>query len=1546
MIMRKKITFLMGFLLIAFFSFGQEWQTVEKAEKKKEAKSKKEERGINPYRNDVDGVIVNRQAPQGKGTYQYNPSNSPADDAYDSNTYDENGWTDIAVSETENVAEVQIDYTWSTDFFASEGSFHLESPSGTSVVIASGQESGTYSVTLTDFEGEAMDGNWKLWIEDSYGDGGHQATDITVTFITPVANDAGISEIVSLNEDEIPYNGEKDMIVRLKNYGVDPLTIDSIGWGYIVDGDTTYNEPIEWTGNLANGETEDVNLGTINLEAGKTYQIGAWTYLPNGVEDENHMNDTMGVEIAVYQKGQLVESFEGTTFPPNDWKVINNDGGAEQWEQNNSYSYNGMNSASVRWESSDLTNDDWLITPKLLVEEGDELSFWARSTSSYFEDDFRVYVSKTGNNIQDFTTTLEEVMNAPYDWTQFNYVLTDHADISAGDEIYVAIQYFSLDQLRLAVDMFTGPLLTNVKDNDVAVTEVMGAIAQPGETVDLKALIENQGLNDQTDVEVTFSVGGESAGTATIGSLTYQQQDTAMVSWTAPTEIGLYTLEVSVPDDENNNNNTLTQKIWVLNEQPSFVMNYEDDELLNLTLPDAQNTELVSSTSTTIYAGTWAMGKWYAVSDANELLTVDTATGSMTSIGTLDLNSVTGIAYDWTTTTMYAMDYDGDNAVSKLYTVDLQTAEVSQVGLGSTEGININLACDLEGNLYSMNITDDVLMSISKTAGAGSVIGDLGIDASYAQDMEFDHNNGDILYATGYTDKGGLYVIDTETGMAHSLGQFEDGDELGGFAIPYTSPVPYPIEMHPMNNSEDNAVDTDIHVVFDQNVDSVDFSGITITGENSGAVSNVTAELQDSMLTISHDPLANNDNFTVTIPAGTVTAEEPNEEISWSFNTIMSAPEYTIFTPDTAAQGVALDAEVSVLFNQEISEVSLAGITMTGSQEGPVPAVTASIGSDNKSIVIDHADFAGFEDTITVSIPADAVENEDGIRNADTTWTFVTLKDGQPIADSIAPANNQSTVALDDEVLVRFNIDVNEVDLSGITIEGETEGAVNVTPTLTDSTITIAHDAFANNHERYTVTIPAGAVESVSTSEPNAEIKWSFTTIMAAPQMTTMVPEDGATAVPVDADLMFAFDQEIQTDYDLDTMITIVGENEDTVTNTSTTLNADGMGFTVTHDDMQYNTAQYTVTIPAGVVYNEDSVMNQNEATWTFTTIMAAPEAVETTPEDGATDVPLDAAISMSLNQNVTVNDLSVVTISSAAEGYVPNVNATLTDDSIINITHDDFYTVNDDIYTVRIPASAVMNSDGVYNQDITWTFQTVYTYDVTFVVQDGTEPVANATITVNGQEATTDAQGKGVINDLVKGSSYGYTIEKSGYETVTGNVAVQGEVVIPVQMTQVYSVTFNVTDGSDPVESASVNFNGMTQSTNASGEAVFEDVDTGTMPYEVSKDGYQTTTGTVTVNQQNVVENVVMDVAVGIEDLETAGIQIYPNPTTGTFYVTNDNKENMEILVKDLTGRTIINKTLSNDRNTINISDQSSGIYLIQLTRGNKTFNSKLILK
>lgn len=96
-------------------------------------------------------------------------------------------------------------------------------------------------------------------------------------------------------------------------------------------------------------------------------------------------------------------------------------------------------------------NNDWMITPEVLIQSGYNVSFFAKSyTDQYGLERFKVGVSTTGLNPEDFTIISDGAyVEAPVeDWTEFTYDLSAYA----GQMVYVGIQCVSNDAFILLVD--------------------------------------------------------------------------------------------------------------------------------------------------------------------------------------------------------------------------------------------------------------------------------------------------------------------------------------------------------------------------------------------------------------------------------------------------------------------------------------------------------------------------------------------------------------------------------------------------------------------------------------------------------------------------------------------------------------------------------------------------------------------------------------------------------------------------------------------------------------------------------------------------------------------------------------------------------------------------------------------------------------------------------------------------------------------------------------------------------------------------------------
>ncbi len=169
-----------------------------------------------------------------------------------------------------------------------------------------------------------------------------------------------------------------------------------------------------------------------------------------------------------------------------------------------------------------------------------------------------------------------------------------------------------------------------------------------------------------------------------------------------------------------------------------------------------------------------------------------------------------------------------------------------------------------------------------------------------------------------------------------------------------------------------------------------------------------------------------------------------------------------------------------------------------------------------------------------------------------------------------------------------------------------------------------------------------------------------------------------------------------------------------------------------------------------------------------------------------------------------------------------------------------------------------------------------------------------------------------------------------------------------------VYMVTFNVTDGSSPIENANINFNSQNILTNASGQAVFSEVSPGNnLPWTVSKTGYDTKTGTVNVSA-NTNESVVLSLHIDIIVNPEGKLLVSPNPFGNIinfqFYL--NQSSDVELLIFNSTGTgvaSIIRKNLPQGENSLTldlrkIDNLSKGLYFYQFKTNSDSKTGKII--
>ncbi|HSD65038.1 MAG TPA: T9SS type A sorting domain-containing protein [Ignavibacteriaceae bacterium] len=162
----------------------------------------------------------------------------------------------------------------------------------------------------------------------------------------------------------------------------------------------------------------------------------------------------------------------------------------------------------------------------------------------------------------------------------------------------------------------------------------------------------------------------------------------------------------------------------------------------------------------------------------NLLCRLDTATGTVNILGQISgmgNASANGIAYDAVNSSYYLIGFTG--STNNLYNLDVNTLEATLVsGFNSTSAM-IAIAIDSNGVGYGYTLMpDNNAYTFDPVSGSFSVLGSIGFNANYGQDMDIDRETG-IIYLAAFnadTFSGELRQMDPATGMTTLIYPFSD----------------------------------------------------------------------------------------------------------------------------------------------------------------------------------------------------------------------------------------------------------------------------------------------------------------------------------------------------------------------------------------------------------------------------------------------------------------------------------------------------------------------------------------------------------------------------------------------------------------------------------------------------------------------------------------------------------------------------------------------------------------------------------------------------
>ena len=86
--------------------------------------------------------------------------------------------------------------------------------------------------------------------------------------------------------------------------------------------------------------------------------------------------------------------------------------------------------------------------------------------------------------------------------------------------------------------------------------------------------------------------------------------------------------------------------------------------------------------------------------------------------------------------------------------------------------------------------------------------------------------------------------------------------------------------------------------------------------------------------------------------------------------------------------------------------------------------------------------------------------------------------------------------------------------------------------------------------------------------------------------------------------------------------------------------------------------------------------------------------------------------------------------------------------------------------------------------------------------------------------------------------------------------------------------------------------------------------------------------------------------ISTGSMEAHMTGLYVYPNPNEGLFTIQNDALDECTYTVTEMTGKLVQEGRLMNTRTTLNLGNQASGIYMLQVQGVGESFRERIVVR
>jgi hypothetical protein len=376
--------------------------------------------------------------------------------------------------------------------------------------------------------------------------------------------------------------------------------------------------------------------------------------------------------------------------------------------------------------------------------------------------------------------------------------------------------------------------------------------------------------------------------------------------------------------------------------------------------------------------------------------------------------------------------------------------------------------------------------------------------------------------------------------------------------------------------------------------------------------------------------------------------------------------------PENDAPNVLVTANVSARFNEDMEPESVSGAFSL--QQGLTP-VAGVVTVDGDSARFDPE--ANLEDrtVYTATLSTDSTDLAGNALVSAYTWMFTTGDSTAPTIESRNPMPDATDVASSTTVNAVFSEDMDSASVMTAfkLMQGVSPVAGAVTVMGKTATFT-PDDALLDNNTPYTASISTDAKDTSGNALASAS-SWTFTTVLnAAPTVSSTMPGDGVTNVPVNTSVTAVFSEDIAPASIVGAFTLMQG-----LSPVMGVVVLVGNTATFTPDNDLDEDKVYTANISTAVKDLSDVAMGSARS-WNFITIdQTAPTVQLTNPGSGALDVSsatmINATFSEDMAPTAMMGSFSLMQGTDPVAGVVTFVGDTLTFVPDTRLADDTLYT-------------------------------------------------------------------------------------------------------------------------------------------------------------------------------------------------------------------------------------------------------------------------------